>query len=89
MCIVVLGLTTRAKKTFFKYTKMIPCVKEQLDKRMLEVRNSLEKDVIDRSKHLTYITTLPEKGLTKSEIMHVVGGYLDSGNFNHNSYLLI
>lgn len=76
------SIVQRVKKTFFKYVKLIPSVKMQIDTQMSEVCHNLEQDVKERTKHLKYITVLPEKGLSKQRIMNVADENLNFGDFS-------
>ncbi|KAF5299206.1 hypothetical protein FQA39_LY02379 [Lamprigera yunnana] len=66
------SVTQRTKKAFFKWVKLIPYVKKQIDTKMVQVQNELEKESINRTKHFSYITTLPDNGLTSEAIMNIL-----------------
>lgn len=60
--------------------KLIPSIKKQIDDEMEKICDSLEKEVKDRTKHLNYITVLPNKGLSKDEILSIVNKNVKFGN---------
>lgn len=82
----VLDIKERLKKTFFKLLKLIPQVRRKIDTEMNKVSDGFENDVKERTKHLKYITRLPEKGLTADQIIKITDENLGLGKFL--SYLL-
>ncbi|XP_017769454.1 PREDICTED: sphingosine-1-phosphate lyase [Nicrophorus vespilloides] len=72
----------RVKKTFFKYMKKIPSIKAKLDDEILRINNGFRKDVYSKTKHLDYYMQLPEKKMSKEEIMEVTNEYLNLGSYN-------
>ncbi|KAF2904404.1 hypothetical protein ILUMI_01769 [Ignelater luminosus] len=75
------SLKQRAKKTFFKYVRLIPSIKNEIDTQMNKVCETLENDVKERTKHLKYIKELPNKGLSKENVMSIVDENLKFGQF--------
>lgn len=83
---IVLDIKERLKKTFFKLLKLIPQVRKKIDTEMDKVSEGFEMDVKERTKHLKYITRLPEKGLSADKIIEITDENLGLGKFL--SYLL-
>lgn len=76
---VVLDVRERLKKTFFKLLKLIPQIRKKIDTELNKVSESFEKDVRERTKHLKYITELPDKGATPERILQITDENLGLG----------
>ncbi|XP_044259520.1 sphingosine-1-phosphate lyase [Tribolium madens] len=76
------SVTQRAKKTVFKLAKLIPSVREKFETELAKVSESFEKDIVEKTKHLTYITKLPEKKLTAEQILNCVEENLKVGDYD-------
>lgn len=74
-----LGVIERAKKTGFKLAKLIPSVRDKIDRELQIVQNNFEKEAGDKTKHLEYVKTLPKSGLSSAEIMKKVKENLELG----------
>ncbi|KAB0800592.1 hypothetical protein PPYR_06332 [Photinus pyralis] len=72
----------RAKRTFFKYIRLIPSIRKEIDLKMAEVKDALEKDVREREHLVKYITQLPTAGLSRNDILRTVDNNLNLGGFN-------
>lgn len=49
---------------------------------MSQISSNFEKDVRERTKHLNYITTLPQKGLSTDEILEITEKNLGLGRWD-------
>ena len=73
------GVVQRAKKTVFKLAKLIPSIRQRIDNELKSVRETFEKSTIEKTKHLTYTTSLPSKRLSPEEILDVAKEHLKLG----------
>lgn len=62
-------LLVRAKKTAFRMARYIPAVKRKVEQELSSINNDFQDDVAKRTSHLEYIVRLPDKGLSKEEIL--------------------
>lgn len=76
------SIAHRAKRTFFKYIRLIPSIRKEIDLKMAEVRDTFEKDVKEREHIVKYITRLPNAGLSRDDILKAVDNNLSLGEFN-------
>lgn len=74
-----IGIVTRSKKTVFRLARLVPSIRKKLDDELERVAEGFTKDVQERTKGLTYITQLPEKGLNNEEIFEFLKQNLDLG----------
>lgn len=73
------SIAQRSKKTFFRLCKKIPYIKKQIDLKMSEVEDELNKDTIEKTKRYSYIIDLPQERLSKEEIMKIISQNLNLG----------
>lgn len=78
-CCPFLDVIPRVKKAFFKFVKLIPHVRRKIESEMDKISEGFEKDVSDRTKSLKYITTLPKKGLSPSQVLEATNENLGLG----------
>ncbi|XP_063909552.1 sphingosine-1-phosphate lyase [Zophobas morio] len=76
------SVVQRAKKTVFKLAKLIPSIRQRIDNELKSVRETFEKSTIEKTKHLTYTTSLPSKRLSPEEILDVVKEHLKLGDYD-------
>lgn len=65
-------LIERGKKQVFKIVKLIPSVREKIDKQMNDLNESFEKDAAERLKNVEFFIKLPVKGLTHEQVIDKV-----------------
>ncbi|RZB39694.1 sphingosine-1-phosphate lyase [Asbolus verrucosus] len=76
------SIVQRAKKTVFRLAKLIPSIRKKIDKELKDVAESFEKDTIEKTKHLTYITSLPPDRLPADDILQLVRQNLKLGDYD-------
>lgn len=69
----------KLKRSIFKLLKLIPQVKKKIETELSKVSQTFEQDVRERTKHLKYITRLPEKGIGTEEILQITDKNLGLG----------
>lgn len=77
-------MVTRGKKTVFKLARKIPAISQRIEREMKKVNEGFEQEVIHRNQGNPYITTLPEKGKHRKEIIQQVEQYLSFGEWMTN-----
>ncbi|KAF5307262.1 hypothetical protein FQR65_LT06978 [Abscondita terminalis] len=75
------SIKQRAKKTFFKCCKKIPHIKRQIDLKMDEVHDALNKETTEKTKNYEYITELPQQKLSQSKILNIIDENLNIGDY--------
>lgn len=78
---IVIDVKERIKKAVFKLLKLIPQVRKKIDSELDKVSQSFENEVRERTKHLKYITELPDKGKTSDEILQITDKNLGLGMY--------
>lgn len=73
------AVTQRAKKHFFRLVKLIPSIRQKIENEMAKVSSGFEKDVLERTKNLQYITNLPASGISKDKLMELTQENLSLG----------
>ncbi|KAI8039851.1 hypothetical protein M5D96_007276 [Drosophila gunungcola] len=76
------SLYIRGKRQFFKYAKKIPAVRRQVEAELTKAKNDFETEIKKSNAHLAYSETLPEKGLSKEEILRLVDEHLKTGHYD-------
>jgi len=77
-----LGLYVRGKRKFFKLAKLLPPVRRMVEEEMSKAKNDFEGDIKKSNQHLTYSVRLPEKGMTKEQILGLVDDHLKTGHYS-------
>ncbi|XP_043282236.1 sphingosine-1-phosphate lyase [Venturia canescens] len=72
----------RGKRQVFKLVKMIPSVKKRLETELVAMNKSLEEDLLQRLKRDSFVTKLPEKGLTPEQVLDKVKKYTELGSYD-------
>nr|CAD7445349.1 unnamed protein product [Timema bartmani] len=75
------SLLSRGKKTAFRLARKIPAIARRIDSELDKINETFEKEVINRNQGNPYITTLPDKGKSHTEIVELVKQYLKFGDF--------
>nr|CAD7402494.1 unnamed protein product [Timema cristinae] len=70
------SLLSRGKKTAFRLARKIPMIARRIDSELDKINETFEKEVINRNQGNPYITTLPDKGKSHTEIVELVKQYL-------------
>lgn len=73
------GVLERAKKLGIRVVRMWPSVRKEIDSKMKKLNEDFEIDQIKRTKGLDFITTLPEGGLPRGDILKLVERYVYAG----------
>ncbi|KAK9891728.1 hypothetical protein WA026_016524 [Henosepilachna vigintioctopunctata] len=76
------SLVERGKKKFFSLMKMVPSIKNELEKKKKEVVEAFDNDQWERTKSLSYLRNLPPKGLKNEEIIQLVEENLNLGKYD-------
>lgn len=61
--------------------RLLPPVRQRIEKEMAKVSADMEKSVSDRTKHMQYFTTLPHIGLSREELLMQIDNYLALSEF--------
>nr|CAD7434008.1 unnamed protein product [Timema monikensis] len=75
------SLLSRGKKTAFRLARKIPMIARHIDSELDKINETFEKEVINRNQGNPYITTLPDKGKSHTEIVELVKQYLKFGDY--------
>nr|CAD7461085.1 unnamed protein product [Timema tahoe] len=75
------SLLSRGKKTAFRLARKIPAIARRIDSELDKINETFEKEVINRNQGNPYITTIPDKGKSHTEIVELVKQYLKFGDF--------
>lgn len=78
----VAGLLGRGKKQLFKLARYIPSIRDKINKELVNINESFEKDVMNRLKESSFIVHLPKNGLNNEQILNLVQQYVHLGNLN-------
>jgi sphinganine-1-phosphate aldolase len=70
---------SRAKKRIFKLARYIPAIQAKIDGEISKITKDFEDEMSKHGDKLGYITSLPEKGLSKEQIIGQVDNYLNLG----------
>ena len=73
---------TRCKKSVFRMARLLPMVRKQVETEMVKVKAGFEKELLEPVGHLSDFVALPQKGLSKEEILAKTRQYLDVGEFD-------
>ncbi|XP_068145253.1 sphingosine-1-phosphate lyase [Drosophila tropicalis] len=76
------SIYSRGKRQFFKLAKKLPVVRRQVEAELAKAKNDFETEIKKSNAHLTYNLSLPEKGLSKEEILKLVDDHLQSGHYS-------
>lgn len=75
------GVPARIKKTFFRWIRFIPQVRQKIKSELDKLSDGLEKDTIKITHGLPYLTSLPAAPLKHDEILALLDSYLKLGNY--------
>ncbi|EDW60688.1 sphingosine-1-phosphate lyase [Drosophila virilis] len=76
------SLYVRGRRQFFKLAKKLPAVRRQVEKELSKAKNDFESEIQKSNQHLEYSVRLPEKGLTKEQILGLVDDHLKAGHYS-------
>lgn len=80
-CTICIGLTSRAKKKFFKLLRLLPPVRRKIENEIAKISNSMDVTVRERTAHMQYYTTLPLLGLSDEELLMQIDSYMSLGEY--------
>ncbi|KAJ8920412.1 hypothetical protein NQ315_005278 [Exocentrus adspersus] len=78
----------RGKKTVFRLAKLIPPIREKIDAELSSVSKNFMEEVEERTKHLTYITKLPEKKLSRRDVVEILDRNIGLGDYDWRNGLV-
>jgi len=78
----VAGLLERGKKQLFKLARYVPSIRDKINKELVNINETFEKDVVHRLKEASFIVHLPKKGLNKDEVLNLVKQFIRLGELN-------
>lgn len=78
------GLTSRAKKSFFKWIRLVPSVRNKIDTELQSLQKGFEETMSKHGEELGYIVKLPEDGWHRKDILEKMDEYLKLGHFDWN-----
>ena len=73
---------TRLKKSIFRMARLLPMVRKQVESEMIKVKAGFEKELLEPVGHLGDLVTLPQKGLSKEDVIAKTKLYMDVGEFD-------
>ncbi|XP_011254754.1 sphingosine-1-phosphate lyase [Camponotus floridanus] len=76
------SLLERGKKQLFKLARYIPSIRDKINKELVNINETFEKDVVHRLKEASFIVHLPKKGLNKEEILNLVKQFIRLGDYD-------
>ncbi|TDG50578.1 hypothetical protein AWZ03_002882 [Drosophila navojoa] len=76
------GFYVRGKRQFFKLAKKLPAVRRRVEKELKKAKDDFESDIKNSNQHLQYSIRLPEKGLSKEQILSLVDEHLKAGHYS-------
>jgi len=76
------GLLERGRKQLFRLARYIPSVRNKINKELVNVNETFEKDVLRRLKGTSFIVKLPKDGLKNEMILNLVNQYVHLGKTN-------
>lgn len=76
------GLLERGKKQLFRLARYIPSVRDKINKELVNVTETFEKDVLHRLKESSFIVELPKSGLKNEKILNLVNQFVHLGKIN-------
>ncbi|GAB1869432.1 sphinganine-1-phosphate aldolase [Camponotus japonicus] len=72
----------RGKKQLFKLARYIPSIRDKINKELVNINETFEKDVVHRLKEASFIVHLPKKGLNKDEVLNLVKQFIRLGDYD-------
>lgn len=81
-CVCYTGLVKRAKTQLFKLIRYIPSIRDKINKELININETFEKDVVKRLKETPFIVHLPENGLSDEKILDLVTQSVYLGKIN-------
>ncbi|XP_011641639.1 sphingosine-1-phosphate lyase, partial [Pogonomyrmex barbatus] len=76
------GLLERGKKQVFKLVRYIPSIRDRINKELVSVNETFEKDVMERLKKASFIVRLPKNGLKNEEILNLINQSIHLGDYD-------
>lgn len=76
------SLLGRGKKQLFKLARYIPSIRDKINKELVNINESFEKDVMNRLKESSFIVHLPKNGLNNEQILNLVQQYVHLGDYD-------
>lgn len=73
------GVSVRAKKKFFRLARLIPMIRQQIDREMVKIADGMERTIAERTSNMKYFVALPTDGVGKEEILKLIDDYLNLG----------
>lgn len=61
--------------------KLIPSIRKKIEDELSTISKNFRQEVEERTKHLSYITELPQNKLSKKEIVEILNKNLGLGKF--------
>lgn len=77
-----LDVWVRSKREALQLAKKVPMIRRQIDGELLKIRQEFEDSMIANIGHLTYRVKLPRQGLTKNEILQLLGDHMALGRYD-------
>lgn len=82
------SIVDRGKKTVFRLAKLIPSIRKKVEDELSTISKNFRQEVEERTKHLTYITELPQSKLSKKEIVEILNKNLGLGDYDWKNGLV-
>lgn len=76
------GIWVRSKREALLMAKKMPIIRRQIDDELLKIRQEFEESMLANIGHLTYRVKLPRQGLTKDEILQLLGDHMALGQYD-------
>lgn len=78
----LLGIFTRGKRQFFRYLKKVPAVRRKIEAELSKANQDFQGEISKLTETLSYCMSLPERGLTKEEILKQIDEHLKLGHYD-------
>lgn len=76
------SLLERGKKQLFRLARYVPSIRDKINKELVNVNETFEKDVIHRLKEASFIVQLPKDGLKNENILNLVNQFVHLGDYD-------
>ncbi|XP_058797826.1 sphingosine-1-phosphate lyase [Phymastichus coffea] len=74
------SISLRARKLAMRMVRLLPAVRAKIDSEMKKLNEEFEAEAIERTKGLSYITTLPDSGMQRDHVLELVQRCVYSGD---------
>lgn len=76
------SLANRMKKKGLQLIRLVPSIRNRIDKELFELNEGFEKDAMERLKNIPFIVNLPKEGLSSERILKLVEESVKLGDYD-------